>query len=150
MYIVAMWLRSPKSQDEGVNVVIYKHPTGLPHDGDLNKIIEDPGKEEGVIRYDELPRGGNRIQAALDLVLEDRDYDRNAILRALAEFEENQLGTHVLRHPLASVPLNDGRMRGVFATNLGPMDPQSARAVFSLLSGTIAKALAKRHDQIAA
>jgi len=150
MYIVAMWLRAPKDGSQGVNVVIRKHPAGLPHDGDLKKIIQDPAGRGDAVRYDELPPGGNRVQATLDLVLEDGDYDRTAVLRALLEFEQKGLGMVVSEPLTLELPLGRGRLRGVFTTNLGPMDPQSTQAVFSLLIGTIDRALAKNHGKIAA
>jgi len=150
MYIVGMWLRAPKDGSQGVNVVIRKHPTGLPHDGDLTKIIEDPVRHEDALRYSELRPGGNRVQASLDIVLEDRDYDRAAVLRALDEFEQRELGMFVSEPLSIDMPLGEGRLRGRFTTNLGPMDPQSTRAIFSLLVSTIDRALAKNHSKLAA
>lgn len=150
MYIVAMWLRAPKDGSQGVNVVIRKHPAGLPHDGDLKKIIQEPGGRDDAVRYNELPRGVHRVQATLDLVLEDKDYDRTAVLRALNEFGQSGLGMVVSEPLTIDQPLGQGRLRGIFTTNLGPMDPQSTRAVFSLLVGTIDKALAKNHTKFAA
>jgi hypothetical protein len=130
--------------------VIHKHPAGLPHGGDLTKIIQDPGTRDDAVRYEDLPRNGNRVQAALDLVLEDGDCDRTAVLRVLSEFEQRSLGMFVTEPVPIDMPLGRGRLRGIFTVNLGPMDLQSTRAVFSLLIGTIDRALAKNHAKIAA
>ncbi len=149
MYIVAMWLRAPKDGSEGVNVVVYKHPGGLPHGGDLKEIMREPGTRVGAVRYDELRPGNNRIQATLDVVLEDDGYDRSIVVGALREWERT-LGMFVSEPLLIDVQLPKGRLRGVFTANLGPLDQQSTRAVFGLLVSTIDRALAKNHDKIAA
>ena len=148
MYIIAMWLQSPRGGEQGVNVVIHKHANGLAHGGDLKKIMKDPGGDK--IEYLELRPGGNRVQAELHLVLDDKDYDRDAVLGALRKFEREKLNTFMLGPLEINEPLERGRMRGLFETYLGPMSPRSTQTIFSLLTSTIDKALRKYHGQIAA
>ena len=123
MYITAMWLRAPKTGSQGVNVAIYKHPGGLPGGGDLEEIIKNPGPREEAIRYNELDPGVNRVQASLDLVLEDADYDRGSIVRVLQAIETDRFKEYMSK-PLVRFEekLNGGIMKGVFQTNLGPLD----------------------------
>ena len=151
MYITAMWLRSPRTGSEGVNVVIYKHPGGLPHGGDLQEIIKNPGRKEEAIRYSELEPGGNRVQASLVLVLDDADYDRDRIDRVLQAIEAGRVNDYMSK-PLVRFEekLNGGVMKGLFQVNMGPLDAQSLKVVFSMLRGTMAMALEKRNDQLAA
>jgi hypothetical protein len=144
MYITAMWLRSPATGERGVNVTIYRHPNGLPDQGDPERIAENPGQEVAV-RYNELRPGGNYVQAFLDLVLEDVHYDRDAINSALERIENNEF----LRHTSNPLRLTEqlksnAELKVVFGVNIGFEDPESKRAIFSLLRGTTTRVLAQR------
>lgn len=149
MYISALWVVSPDGSKRGVNVEVYRHPTGLPHDGDLKKLVKDPGGASPSARYTEVTPGGNRVEAALDLVLADEAYSRDAVIRAL-----DAMATEHLKRLVRPVPwtikLPEGEMRGLFTSYLGPMDPTSARVVFSLLRDAITAALAKLDKKRAA
>ncbi len=150
MFITAQWLRAPKDGTRGVNVTIYKHPDGVPHGGDVKQIADDPLPKSGIVRYDELRRGGNRVQAQVDLVLDDKDFDRETIRDALHECERTQVDVYVSTPLALDVPLKHGRIHGRFEILTGPMDPQSARAVFYILRGAIDTALAKHYVHLAA
>ncbi len=150
MYIVAMWLRAPKTGSQGVNVVVRRHPNGLTHGGDIDKIIRDPQAGSlGDFRYEELRKGGNRVQAALDLVLEDKSYDRKAIHEALVDYERKFLGRLIPNPVRIDLQLPSGSLQGQFVIHLAP-DPQITRATFNLLVWTIDRALAKYESQTAA
>jgi hypothetical protein len=142
-----MWLRSPKDGSEGFNVTIRKHPAGLPHDLDIEAYVRDPGGND-PIRYEELRRGGNRVQASLDLVFKDEDYDQDRIITELIEFKENRLNKPVSNSQ--RIEILDGRVCGLFTMNLGPPDARFNDAIFANLIGTIERAFQKNQAKLAA
>jgi hypothetical protein len=151
MYITAMWLRAPATGARGVNVSIYRHPDGLPHEGDLQKIAEDPHHGPPPIRYQELKTGGNGVQAYLDLVLEDDHYNLGELRRALEHVRDSRFHGYVENPLLLDEPLEPGgQVKMAFSVNLGFQEPDSQRAIFSLLCATALQVLEQRRDELAA
>jgi len=136
MHISVMWLRVPGELKRGVNVVIRKHP-GL-QELDIGQIVDDPSKENIIACRHELKPGGNRVEASLDLVFEDRGYDPDAIDKQLKDVEMSIYTKYTHLEPMRfKRPLGQSPMQGVFETYLGPLSADSARAIFSLLRGTL-------------
>lgn len=150
MYISTMWLVKTRGGERGVNVSVYKHPDGLSnaHGDDVLKYTDDPKAVE-AFSYNQLTPGGNRVEAELDIVLEDDVYDRDAVLRALAEAESGLGDKYLVKPHKFDATLPRGRLYGSFRSNLVPLDPGFARAVFSLLRSVLAAALQKHGDKLA-
>lgn len=137
MYITAMWLRPPR-KDRGVNIYIHKHPDGLPFGGDIAKISQDPGPDERSLRRIEARPGGNRVEAYLDIAVEDKDYSLERLETALDQVREIlDLGT--MENPLQiDVPLENGRRICLrFSVSDSMAGPESKRRIFALLRGTL-------------
>ena len=86
MYVTAMWLRSLKDGDTGVNIFVHLHPGGLRARPD--EIAENPGPDERSLSRIQLPPGANRVDAYLDVVLEDgpeASRKIQAAIKAMAE-----------------------------------------------------------------
>ena len=149
-----MLLLSPRTQNQGVNIVIRHHGNNvLPHGGDVEQIIQDPQGLREPFRYDELQRGGNRVLSALDLVLKDEHFEpTGAIIEALRGFERAHHFTAIPNPlPLPSLPLpNGGELQGQFMTNFGHPDTILSRAVFKRLTDTLDRAFQKYRERPAA
>lgn len=81
MYLSVMRLQRPNAGPWGVNIYTYWHPAGLP--ADHWKVVADPGPDDRARRQIELPPGGNRVQAYVDVILDDRHYSLKVIEAAL-------------------------------------------------------------------
>jgi hypothetical protein len=148
-----MLVLSPRTQNQGVNIVIRNHGTTLPYGGDVERIIQDPQGLGEPFRYDELQRGGNRVLAALDLVLKDVHVDpTGAIIEALRGFERAHRFTAIpnpLRLPSLPLP-NGGELQGQFMTNFGHPDTILSRAVFKRFTDTLERAFERYRARPAA
>jgi hypothetical protein len=145
MYITALWLRNFATGERGVNVSIYRHPHGLPYDGDARRIAEDPEQGAPPIRHRELKSGGNSVEAYLDLILEDEHYDLGELKRTLERLWKSRFRQRVENPLQLTEPLGpNAEVKIVFSVNLGFEDPDSQRAIFSLLYGTALTVLEQR------
>jgi hypothetical protein len=151
LYITAMWLRAAATGARGVNVSIYRHPHGLPYGGDARKIAENPEQGAPPIRYQEIKSGGNSVEAYLDLILEDKHYDLGELKRTLEHLWKNRFLRRV-ENPLQLTEVlgSNAELKIVFSVNLGFEDPDSQRAIFSLLCGTAITALEQKGGELAA
>jgi len=100
------------------------------------KIMDDPGPRVAAVSRTEVPVGGNRVEAYLDLLFDERDYAPELLDWALDEVESAiERGT---RNPAKMEFSKDQKVvHVVFSVNLGIEDLMSKRRVFNELRGAL-------------
>ncbi|WP_437977644.1 hypothetical protein WMF11_12515 [Sorangium sp. So ce295] len=142
MYITVMRVNSA-SRGRGIN--IFLHRPDVFEQSDPWKVVDDPGPRVKKVDQNEVPRGGNRVEAYLDLFFDERDYSSELLDWALNEVESAiEKGT---RNPANVECVREGRVvvRVVFSVNLGLEDLMSKRRVFNDLRGAL-KRWERQHE----
>ena len=136
MYITVMRVNSA-SRGRGVNIFVHR-----PERFDQNnpwKVVDDPGPKVDELGQREVPLGGNRVEAYVDLFFDDLDYSPELLDWSLDEVESRiERGTS---NPAKIECSKDGRVvvRVVFSVNLGLEDLMSKRRVFNDLRGAFTR-----------
>lgn len=134
MYITVMRVNSARL-GRGINIFFHR-PEALDQDNPW-KVVDDPGPRVKEVDQREVPPGGNRVEAYLDLFFDERDDSPELLPWALDEVESAiERGT---RNPAKIECTKDGRIvvRVVFSVNLGLEDLMSKRRVFNDLRGAL-------------
>jgi hypothetical protein len=134
MYITVMRVNSA-SRGRGINIFLHR-PEVLDQSNPW-KVVDDPGPRVERLDQREVPPGGNRVEAYLDLFFDERDYSPDLLDWTLDEVESwIEKGT---RNPAKIECSKDGRVivRVVFSVNLGLEDLMSKRRVFNDLRGAL-------------
>ncbi|WP_437970039.1 hypothetical protein WMF04_12400 [Sorangium sp. So ce260] len=142
MYVAVMRVNSA-SRGRGINIFLHR-PDVLDQSNPW-KVVDEPGPTVKQLDQSEVPPGGNRVEAYLDLFFDERDYSSELLDWALNEVESAiEKGT---RNPAKIECSRDGRVvvRIVFSVNLGLEDLMSKRRVFNDLRGAL-KRWESRHE----
>jgi hypothetical protein len=134
MYITVMRVNSA-SRGRGIN--IFLHRPDMLDESNPWAVVDDPGPRVKKLDQIEVPLGGNRVEAYLDLFFDERDYSPVLLDWALNEVESTiEKGT---RNPAKIECSRDGRIvvRVVFSVNLGLEDLMSKRRVYNDLRGAL-------------
>jgi hypothetical protein len=135
MYLTAMRINSTR---DGIGVNIFLHlKDGAPDPQAPWRVMDDPGPVVGEVSWTEVRPGGNRVEAYLDLLLNEQVYSTPLVARILAEaanaIEQGQ------PNPAKLEFLDDqgGIVRIAFSVNLGLEDRASKRRIFQQLRSAI-------------
>jgi hypothetical protein len=135
MYLTAMRINSRR---EGIGVNIFLHlPPGAPDPKAPWSVMDKPGDTVDEVSRVEVRPGGNRVEAYLDLLLDEQAYSSPLFTRILDEvaaaIEEGQPNP-------AKMEFSDGCggvVRVALSVNLGSEDLMSKRRIFQQLRSAI-------------
>jgi hypothetical protein len=135
MYLTAMRINSRR---DGIGVNIYLHlKPGAPDTQDPWKVMDDPGPAVREVAREEVRPGGNRVEAYLDLLLDEHAYSAELLTGIL---DEAAKAIEMGRPNPAKMEFPDrhgGVVRVAFSVNLGLEDLTSKRRIFRQLRSAI-------------